>query len=320
MLIIISLLIFHFLQQLAQDPFPIQFSIPECKIIKEIAPKNRDFAFIIPGVAKTYIYKDEQDYYKDYQNSYFAITRRKGGWDCMRHYEILANGCIPYFIDLEQCDNRTMFFLPKKLILEAMHLRGVPRLSRAQSENHINLRLNRKTFNKARYYQILNELVEYTRKHLTTAAMASYILKTINYDGNGTILFLSNDLRVDYLRCLTLIGLREILGSRLIDYYKVPHVYNNYSGDISKLYGKGFSCTKIIDDIFVNRENIEQRIKEKEFDIIIYGSIHRGLLFHDTALKHYDKDKIFYLDGEDFHDNCPYARKIDNLFLREFYF
>lgn len=38
---------------------------------------------------------DEHRYYDDYSRSYFAVTRRKGGWDCMRHYEILAAGTHP---------------------------------------------------------------------------------------------------------------------------------------------------------------------------------------------------------------------------------
>lgn len=46
------------------------------------------------GVGKnTYIFENEEEYYNDYKKSLFAITRKKGGWDCMRHYEILACGC-----------------------------------------------------------------------------------------------------------------------------------------------------------------------------------------------------------------------------------
>src|SRR5229473_172617 len=84
-------------------PFPIQFSISETKIVPSIPQKHKDFAFILPGEPQTYIYNKESDYYSDYQQSYFAVTCAKSGWDCMRHYEILANGCIPYFINLEKC-------------------------------------------------------------------------------------------------------------------------------------------------------------------------------------------------------------------------
>ena len=35
----------------------------------------------------------------------------------MRHYEILANGCIPIFLDLENCPINTLTNLPKKCLL-----------------------------------------------------------------------------------------------------------------------------------------------------------------------------------------------------------
>ena len=47
-----------------------------------------------------------------YQNSLFSLTYRKTGWDCLRHYEILASGSIPLFLDLEKCPEDTTT-LPK---------------------------------------------------------------------------------------------------------------------------------------------------------------------------------------------------------------
>jgi hypothetical protein len=40
----------------------------------------------------------------------------------MRHYEIMANGCIPYFPDIEQCPPNTMALLPKDLLLQGNEL------------------------------------------------------------------------------------------------------------------------------------------------------------------------------------------------------
>lgn len=83
--------------------YPITFSIPESKIINKenCLKKTRFIAPLIPGDNTTYIYNTEKDYYESYQSSYYAITTKKGGWDCLRHYEILANNCIPYFVDIE---------------------------------------------------------------------------------------------------------------------------------------------------------------------------------------------------------------------------
>lgn len=287
-----------------KGPFPIQFCIPEIKMVTTIPHKDKDFAFLIPGDLSTYIYTSESVYYHDYQRSYFAITKKKGGWDCMRHYEILANGCIPYFIDLDKCNENTMAYLPKDLILEAMNLEGVSYL-----------KIDHTKFNRAKYYELLNKILEYTRTHLTTKKMAEYLLETINYSGSGKILFLSNDVSPDYMRCCMLAGLKELLGDRIIDFPKIDHIYTSYL-DAHHLYGKGFSYTQIVDDIPVDRENIEQRIRNKEFDIVIYGSVHRGLRFHNLVRQTYDVEKIVYICGEDDHQ-CIYSH-FPNLFLREF--
>ncbi len=284
---------------------PFQFSIPEEKIVREIPMKDRDFAYINPNDPSTYIYFEEADYYRDYQRSYYAITRKKGGWDCMRHYEILANGCIPYFIGLEGCNNQTMHLLPKNLILEAMHIEGVSYLS-----------IDHKRFNVQKYYEILNKLLEYTREKLTTRSMAQYLLDSMNYKGTGKILYLSDDPSPDYLRCLTLSGLKQLLGDRVVDVPKIEHIYKSYSGDIKQLYGKGFTYTRIVDDLPVDRENIEARIRNKEFDLVIFGSVHRGLRYVEAVRQSYFPNKIAYLCGEDAH-HCPH-RHLQNLFLREF--
>lgn len=97
----------------------INFSVPKSKILKSIDIKPIHLvAPLIPGKSKTYIYKNEEDYYKMYQKSIFGITYKKTGWDCMRHYEILMNGCLPLFLDIENCPDLTMKNLPKKKITE----------------------------------------------------------------------------------------------------------------------------------------------------------------------------------------------------------
>ena len=286
-------------------PFPIQFSIPESKVVKTIPKKDTDFAFIIPGKAETYIYDNEADYYDGYKRAYFAITTQKYGWDCMRHYEILANGCIPYFVGLDDCDLNTMSFLPRALIKEAMNLEGVSYL-------HI----DHSKFNKAKYYAILNKLLTHTHRYLTTKKMAKYILDKVHYTGKGKILFLSAAVYPDYLRETTLIGLKELYRDKVVDYPKIDFLYKTYTGNIKYLYGKGITYTKNLNDPPVDRTNLESRIANRqEFEIIIYGSVHRGLPFHDLVRQYYPPEKIVYLCGED-HHLCPYY-DWNNLFLRE---
>lgn len=302
--IYILFLLFCFSRPLKSTPFPIQFSISEHKIVQEIPFKDKDFASILPGDLRTYVYTEEAEYYKDYQRSYFAITRPKAGWDAMRHYEILANGCIPYFLHLDKCNPQVMPLLPKDLLLEAMNLEGVSYLS-----------IDHTKFNKTKYYELLAKLIEHTKQNLTTKNMAKYLLKKINYTGNGNILFLTYTAEPDYLPDSILAGLKELLQERVIDVPKIDYLYKSYTKNIKALYGRGMTYSKIIEDIAVNRNNIEQRIANKEFDIIIYGSVHRGLLYHDLVVKNYPQEKIIYICGEDCH-HCPYTH-LPNFFLRE---
>jgi hypothetical protein len=102
--------------------YPITFSIPECKIINELPKKTQILSKLIPGKLETYIYDNEKDYYDQYKKSYFAITTKKAGWDCLRHYEIISNGCIPYFIYFDKCPKNTLFLFPKELILKGNEL------------------------------------------------------------------------------------------------------------------------------------------------------------------------------------------------------
>ena len=97
---------------------PISFGIPESQLIKEPPNKQKIFADIIPGRTETYMYDNEKDYYNDYAISYYGMTWKKAQWNCMRHYEILANKCIPYFPDINDCPPLTMVNFPKEVIKE----------------------------------------------------------------------------------------------------------------------------------------------------------------------------------------------------------
>ena len=57
--------------------FPITFSIPKEKICDISIQKTKILSNLIPGNVTTYIYNTEQEYYNEYQQSYFAITTKK---------------------------------------------------------------------------------------------------------------------------------------------------------------------------------------------------------------------------------------------------
>lgn len=141
--------------------YPIAFAMPEENIITDVCTKEVYLATIIPGKKETYIYDNEEDYYHGYQVAYYGLTSKKSGWDCLRHYEIMANGCIPYFPDIAKCPSTTMYNFPKDIILETNRL-------------YVKENLNRQLYT---FY--CKELLEYTREVLSTRKMAQYVLSFI---------------------------------------------------------------------------------------------------------------------------------------------
>ena len=142
--------------------FPISFGIPKEKIINEIKQKEKILAHIIPEDKSTYIYENENDYYNDYAISYFGKTTKKAGWDCLRHYEIIANGCIPYFPDLSKCPRDTMVSFPKDIILNTNDI-----FAKIGKEIHV-------------YDELLKEYSEqiltFCKNHLTTERIVEYLI------------------------------------------------------------------------------------------------------------------------------------------------
>lgn len=255
--------------------YPISFSIPESKIVADVPTKPRQFAHIIPGDTSTYVYSDEESYYKGYQESVFGRTCRKGGWDCLRHYEILANGCIPWFDQLEGCPTNTMFRFPKDNVLSAM-----------------------KSETPEKY---IPELLDYTRKNLTCRSMAQYVFDTVGCPSPKRVLFLGGNPNPDYLRCLTLIGMKQILGSQCMEWVVIPHIYEDYPTP-STLYGKGFTYSRSL-PVSAKPPPIHiDDIRNGIFDLVVYGSLHRGFPYWNEVSHAYSPDRVVLLCGEDCDD------------------
>ena len=90
---------------------PIAFAIPDQKVLAEGPKKDKLFTqqIVDPEVALcvrksscSSMFESEADYYADLRQSRFGITKRRSGWDCLRHYELAANGCVPCFRDLDR--------------------------------------------------------------------------------------------------------------------------------------------------------------------------------------------------------------------------
>ena len=93
----------------------ISFSIPAEKVVATVPVKHKELprhivdeevASRAPGSTTGYAFSTEADYYADLQASRWGITTRRAGWDCIRHYEIAANGAVPCFRDLDRKPER----------------------------------------------------------------------------------------------------------------------------------------------------------------------------------------------------------------------
>jgi len=159
---------FYFKRELANKQasvYPISFAIPAEKIVNAIPKKERDWAINYPGKLYTYVHQTEASYYSDYQASKFAATFKKEGWDCLRHYEILANGCLPYFKDIEECPAETMVNFPKHIVSDIKRkIEGNTPIPETE------------------YQELVNVLLDYTRTHLTTQALIKYIFGIVKKD------------------------------------------------------------------------------------------------------------------------------------------
>lgn len=185
----------------SENIFPLNISIPKKKIIKNLnlKPKNL-LAPLIPYRYKTYIYKKESDYYNMWQNSLFGISHAYGTWwETVRYYEMLMNGCIPLVLSLKECPIDTLTQLPKKKLIDIFDKyswilnKYLP--TKIYQKKFLTLDkflLFFKDIFKKKYdsesfisefpeiNDVRNDLLDHTRKFLTTEFTAKYIINTAN--------------------------------------------------------------------------------------------------------------------------------------------
>eukprot|EP01062_Namystynia_karyoxenos_P016060 TRINITY_DN15857_c0_g1_i1.p1 TRINITY_DN15857_c0_g1~~TRINITY_DN15857_c0_g1_i1.p1 ORF type:complete len:534 (+),score=96.14 TRINITY_DN15857_c0_g1_i1:115-1716(+) len=318
---------------------PISFSMPESLLVDDIPPKEKDCPDLVPGglgsSSHRFINSTEGSYYQEYRRSRYCVTYKKAGFDCMRHYEIIFNGCMPFFLDLEYAYQYSVTHLPRSLLLEARDLPGV-----SFNCTSVRVEIDHSIFPVARYEQLLRALLAHAREHLTTKAMARHALRVTGNAAARKVLWLRG--RGDrhlpyiwwggYLDHLLLHGFRTLLGINFIDTDPDMHdfLYEPRKGccnrstlafweNFRRLYGKGFTYAGHLsreESARVNREDIDSRLKRKEFDVVVLP-VHRGHHHRQrsgrgwTVVNHlprvverlhgfgYKREQIVYLIGED---------------------
>ncbi|AFZ53323.1 hypothetical protein [Cyanobacterium aponinum] len=90
---------------------------------------------------------------------------KKAGWDCLRHYEIIAQGCAPYFLDIRELPYLTMHRFPRYEVLKLMQI----------ADNY----LETENLDLDNYLTSFESLLNYTKKYLTTKSLAQYFVEFI---------------------------------------------------------------------------------------------------------------------------------------------
>jgi len=133
---------------------PISFSYPEFELENNYAlleNKNQILAPMDPRYLPSYIFENEKDYYEQYRKSIFGTTTKKGGWDCMRHYEILSVQTLLYFPKIENKPKLTMSSFPVRLQLNVNNIFQNLMLSDNNIDTLENIRLKYYSKSKIKY-------------------------------------------------------------------------------------------------------------------------------------------------------------------------
>lgn len=109
----------------------------------------------------------------------------------------------------------------------------------------------------------------------------------------------------DYLSDMLLHGFRALFGSSVIDYPKKECMYKTYPQD-KPVYGRGFTLYRTLDDIPVDRSDIDAKIKHNYFDLIIVPDIQRQHLFYAQYADYLKPHNTVICDGEDNESVFPY--------------
>lgn len=298
--------------------FPLSYCIPEELVVNDetltniFEQKVHIIAPLIPGNQNTYKYGpyDEAEYYKMYRQSRFAYTCKKGGWDCLRHYEIMANGCIPLFTDLDGCPELTLSTFPKELIKKA-----------------IKELLPYDDTKKSLYEKYVSIMMTHVRKYCTSSACAKYILNKIQPRLSvfpKKVLLIMGNCGVNYTRETAWIGIKryiQSIGGIALEYPKIDFLYESFpENKKGEIYGNGFTYSrKIKDDLeTITEPDIVQMTLSMFWDLIIFGKVGPDELF-EGSIPHmplqqyifgkYNKNQIVFLYGGDGCQNMKYENR-----------
>lgn len=279
--------------------WPISFSYP-----RRAWPINPEpdalVSPITPGLP--YSFDDEDAYRRTYANAYWGITHRKAGWDCFRHVEIMGAGSTPWMLDAAEIPRYSMVHYPKgALAVAATAMKQALRRPDPEFRQHIH---------------------QHFEQHLTSRAMAQYLLRAAGLEDAQTVLFVDERLphHADYQSMLTLIGLKQLLGANCHVRFPVDYLYDDYTVDIATLYGRGFGYTRVLPSQARSTTERGSAIATQELDAIMVGSVTRNSLLASALLHEFPAERTVWIHGEDLpptvDEVATYRRSRVHMFVR----
>jgi hypothetical protein len=139
-------------------------------------------------------------------------------------------------------------------------------------------------------------------QHLTTQAMAQYILQASGLTESGSILFIDAALpgHADYLSVLTLIGLKQLLGANCHVLHPVDYIYADTPDETRTFYGRGFGYSRVLDGQLRSvTESSNLEIDSSAFDALVVGSISRNWQEASDWLRRFSPERTIWIHGED---------------------
>jgi len=343
---------------------PIGISIPSALVARGLPGKSRLVAKFLGsskgGNVSQYSFGplEEDKYHAMYSSHRFAVTRKKGGWDAVRHVEIFAAGSVPLFEGLADTHSLPFVvpFLPRQQILDA--------------EREL-LPYNKRY--EAAYNATVRGFLAHTRRCLTSEAMATYVLRALGLwptDRPLKILYVTcgwgwtqslsdgwqGPVSIGLFLGLHLL-LGKIAGSRIVDApamdpnpdiwpqepdealshfwycFKRKRGCKYRERDLRKrMYGFGFSYAFMLPRdamaTTAEREDVPNALQRREFDAVIYGKVgpRQGCdplpFLDDVQAAKYPPQRVALIYGGDFglktREIARHARLVGHLGLMFF--
>ena len=161
------------------DLYPIGVGIPEsrilpidlskkCQLIQKAYPRFANFEPVQEENRQHHIFTDEEMYYEDMAKSWFGLSCKRGGFDAIRHYEIIAAGAVLLYRDYDK----------KPRLCSPVDLPTIGYSSPEELKSVMN-RLLKDGVPTDEYLNLLNEQRQWLIETATTEARAKYIVKIL---------------------------------------------------------------------------------------------------------------------------------------------